>query len=689
MKDDVGFEAGACEIADAANAQLLKLGYDRLGEFLGRLAELRRAFATLDEIGDPATRNAVRRQMAQIAAFEPSVTLIGQVKSGKTSLLNAMSGRPDLLPADVNPWTSVVTSLHLDPDAPRPANAARFCFFDEDEWQKLLDKGGRIGALAQRAGAEEELERIRAQVEAMREKSKARLGKRFELLLGQAHDYEGFDAELVERYVCLGDYFGPQDAESEASHQGRFADITRSADLYLQRKELPLKLCLRDTPGVNDTFMMREQITIRAIRDSRICVVVLSAHQALTTVDMALIRLIANIQSREVVIFVNRIDELSDPGSQIPEIRDSIRETLRDNEGPVDAQIVFGSAYWAQHALSGRLGTMAPESTEALLNWAEASLPPDAPDMEPLDLVFRLSGLPELHAALSQRIAEGPGRELIDRAARAAANLARGLQEVNQPLDLGPGAMREVAMPRDAVEAAFDAISRDARASLQTRLDAVIEGYHLRLDRSHRSFLERACAALVAHLEKNGADAVWSYDPAGLRMLLRTGYQVFGARTQRAAATTYDEAAARIGTLYQAAFRRERPLAIQSPPAPVIAPPVVIGQTIALDIKGTWWRKWWGRWRGYKAHAEGFHDMIKAETDPLVNDLKTGQVAPVLQEVEQLLETFLAEQRDLLLGVYDRSKAGVVEPARFKGQTVAGRLAALSKTIASLSREAA
>ena len=65
--------------------------------------------------------------------------------------------------------------------------------------------------------------------------------------------------------------------------------------------------------------MMREQITIRAIRDSRICVVVLSAHQALSSVDMALIRLISNIKSREVVIFVNRIDELSDPAKQIPE----------------------------------------------------------------------------------------------------------------------------------------------------------------------------------------------------------------------------------------------------------------------------------------------------------------------------------------------------------------------------------
>ena len=47
-----------------------------------------------------------------------------------------------------------------------------------------------------------------------------------------------------------------------------------------------MPLCIRDTPGVNDTFMIREQITIRAIRESRICVVVLAAHQALSSVDL-------------------------------------------------------------------------------------------------------------------------------------------------------------------------------------------------------------------------------------------------------------------------------------------------------------------------------------------------------------------------------------------------------------------
>jgi hypothetical protein len=52
---------------------------------------------------------------------------------------------------------------------------------------------------------------------------------------------------------------------------------------------------------------------------------------------------------------------------------------------------------------------------------------------------------------------------------------------------------------------------------------------------------------------------------------------------------------------------------------------VVIGQTIALDIQGNWWRNWWRRRRGYAAYATEFYAMIEAETDPIVTDLKTTQ----------------------------------------------------------------
>jgi hypothetical protein len=93
-----------------------------------------------------------------------------------------------------------------------------------------------VGELARRAGADKELETVRAQLEEMREKSRQRLGKSFELLLGQQHDYGYVDPELVERYVCLGDDVDP--VHEPDNGQGRFADITKSAELFLSQKGL-------------------------------------------------------------------------------------------------------------------------------------------------------------------------------------------------------------------------------------------------------------------------------------------------------------------------------------------------------------------------------------------------------------------------------------------------------------------
>jgi hypothetical protein len=211
----------------------------------------------------------------------------------------------------------------------------------------------------------------------------------------------------VERYVCLGDDVDP--TMEPDNGQGRFADITKSAELYLSQQGLVWPMCVRDTPGVNDTFLVREQITVNAIRSSRVCVVVLSAHQALSTVDMALIRMIANIRARDVIIFVNRVDELGDPVREIPEIRDSIRETLQAQNGPANATILFGSAHWATHAIDGNWDDLGEASAQALVQMAEHEARGGLEDSNAVDVIWRLSGLPALGRAISERIIEGEG----------------------------------------------------------------------------------------------------------------------------------------------------------------------------------------------------------------------------------------------------------------------------------------
>ena len=625
----------------------LKLGMGVSTEFANDLAQLSRVLQALDKMAGAETSQSLARLKRMLEEFEPSVTLLGQVKSGKTSLVNAMAGWSDLLPSDVNPWTSVVTSLHLTPNSKRLDVAARFSFMSEDEWSRLLTRGGRLGELAGRSGADSELKKIQTQVQSVWDKARQRLGRKFELLLGQQHEYGYFDKNLLERYTCLGDDFDIETDADDDDGQGKFADITQSADLFLNCPTFPFPICLRDTPGVNDTFMMREQVTIRAIRGSRVCVVVLSANQALTSVDMGLIRMISNLNSRELIIFVNRIDELPDPVNQIPEIEASIRQTLKDHHGPEGAEIIFGSAYWANIVLSGTLEDLTESSSNALLEWAKVEMSTIEKEQSSPNIVWEVSGLPELFRCVSDRVVEGEGKALLAKVANSVASIASGLQAANAMTIQSDTTQPLLSMYE--VSTQFNALAQKHLDGLQEDLDDVISTYHNRADRTHLSFVERATHSLITHLEQNGDTEVWEYDPTGLRMLLRSAYKVFGVKMQSAAKKRYEAAVGDLAELYCRAFGDAvHGIQISLPEPPVIPSPVALGQTIALDFRGGWWESWWRRTRGYKAFANRFQKLITAETEDFMNQLKTVQTQEIREEANQSLANFLQEQKSIL-----------------------------------------
>ncbi|MEM9797852.1 MAG: dynamin family protein [Pseudomonadota bacterium] len=651
----------------APSPKYLGRGLNIMEDFRQEADELKEVLQDIEAIGGTQIGRKVRGLMHELDSFEPSVTMIGQIKSGKTTLVNAMIGHPELLPADVNPWTSVVTSLHMNAPRAEDAPAANFKFFDLAEWDHLVENGGRIGELSARAGADQEVQKLREQVAAMREKTKERLGRRFELLLGQSHDYAQFDEALVKRYVCMGDDY---DELSREEQQGQFADITKSADLFLKAPGIPMPLCLRDTPGVNDTFMMREQITIRALRDSKLCVVVLSAHQALSATDMGLIRLISNVKSRRVIIFVNRIDELSDPANQIPEIRESLTETLAKNDAPQDIAMIFGSAYWANAVITGKLDEMVDASAEALQGYAVDQLGPEAADMTVEEMVWMLSGMPSLYDAISARIVESSGARVLNGIRKRAANYVSGLRSSANLVSLRVEGEQVQKMSNAEVAALLDDIRAKAVGDLNARLDVVFSKFGERVDQVHARFLERALESLLQHLETNGDSEVWNYSPDGLRMLMRTGYQVMRRNFAKACETNYTTSARALTEAYARIFDvTAENFAIEPPVTPETPPPVTLAQTIALDLKTSWWKGWWSRRRGYRAFANDFHQLIAAETAPIVDELKVQQAKEIRDSAVGRLEEFLAEQRGILSDISEKSQVSSDELNRIFGVT--------------------
>src|SRR5215510_368951 len=275
------------------------------------------------------------------------VGVIGQVKAGKSSLINALMGKPRLLPTDVNPWTTAVTRIHFGlADAP-PNVAAEFSFFAPDEWEQLSNGSGPIRELTQSLVPGFKVELLQKHVEEMRRRTTLRLGSTLDSLLGKKHVYSLLSPEDLERYICASL------PDSATEQKGAYSDIIKTADLYFGKSEFSFPTTIIDTPGTNDPYLVRDETARRTLESAHLHIVVLTPQQALSTADVALLRILRGLNKDRIVVFLNRIDQLGDLVRDVPMIVQHVQEGLRRELPDADFPIVAGSAFWADAALRG------------------------------------------------------------------------------------------------------------------------------------------------------------------------------------------------------------------------------------------------------------------------------------------------------------------------------------------------
>ncbi|PID36352.1 MAG: hypothetical protein CR993_05815 [Rhodobacterales bacterium] len=621
-------------------------GFEELNQYWSRLDMLEQAIEEFSESALSFVEEPIERVLEKIRAFEPSVSIIGQIKAGKSTLLNALVGQVDLLPSDVNPWTSVITALHLN-SRYRPENTrALFRFFDQHEWDRLIATGGRLGEMAARAGFEGEADEVRNQVIEMRQTTEARLGDEFQDLIGASHAFASFDRSIIDRYICYGD---PSELE-QGSEEGVYADLTKTADLYLEAEGLPRGLCLRDTPGVNDTFMMREQITLNAISDSRVCVVVLSAHQALSTMDIALLRIISAVEAREVLIFVNRIDELPDPAGEQKKIRASIQKTLARVGLNQDIDIVFGSGYWANYALSER-GKLPQRSLDALLSLHKGEFLSSPEALR--NAALESSGILELHRAIAKRIVEGVGAAFmrdIDREIETIIEMSESVENVDA---LYPQGASNTSMTRGDLMMKLADVLQQVTSNFDAAADEVREQLHERLGHAQETFVDSAVDALRSHIAMYGETGAWEHDPMGLRMAMKTAFNSACSKLRREGETGFMAVLDGVEEILQNdlnVFRNTN--TIEFPDQPVHQSPTVLARMLSLDLGGNFWSNMWVAAGAQKLLRIGsgkriekkYRGIIIDETTPLIEELMTEFFDPAVNATRDIITTFALDQ---------------------------------------------
>ncbi len=312
----MGFEARSSMLSAVREPALLSDPTKHDEPIGARLEEGRlRLVALIDRLGDLLGEHAAplleaaSRQLHQRCC---RIAVIGQIKAGKSTFINALAERPGFLPADINPWTAVVTALHFRNSPTPPEHAAVFHLFSADQWKELAEGGGRLRELTERLVPGFQPDLLRAQLEVMRKRAERRLGSKFAELLGQVPSLQDRDARAAvrlrqrrRRQSAIG---GPPRARKI------YSDVTRSADLYFNESPFAYPITLIDTPGTNDPFLVRDEITRRSLENPDVYVFVISALQPLSAADIYMLRLLNGLHKDRIVVFINRADQLANPG---------------------------------------------------------------------------------------------------------------------------------------------------------------------------------------------------------------------------------------------------------------------------------------------------------------------------------------------------------------------------------------
>ncbi len=279
--------------------------------------------------------------LEQLSRHKVRIAFIGQVKAGKSSLMNALMKRPDFLPADGGASTGVTTKVHFG-SPEHPADKPLFHFLTEHEWEGLLCERKTHDAV------EPALQSLpsRGGLESLRRGAQERLGPDYERLLSKHHLFNPVVRQTEES--CVSAVERPREP---STHGKLFSGATRIAEAFLDGNPIPYPSVLIDTPGVNDLFFVQEEMTRANLADADVYVLVLSAQNPLSRADLSFLRLLKGLKRDKIVVAINKIDALADIAEHGAKIEESVQAILKRELPDANIPVVMTSALWANAAL--------------------------------------------------------------------------------------------------------------------------------------------------------------------------------------------------------------------------------------------------------------------------------------------------------------------------------------------------
>lgn len=238
--------------------------------------------------------------IAKINQDTLTIGVIGQMKCGKSTFLNAFVFEDDVLPAATTPMTAALSKITYGEQKKIVAD-----FYSTNDWEE------QKALAAKSIDGVSELEKSKIQAAQELVDKSRKLGGSLSQYLGKTQE-DSFD-NLVE-------YVGAD---------GKFVSITKSVTIYYPKEYLK-GVEIVDTPGFNDPIVSREERTKEFLVKADVVVMLLYAGRAFDATDRTI--LFENVRKcgiGKVLIGINKYDIAYEKGETEDEIKEYVKEELR------------------------------------------------------------------------------------------------------------------------------------------------------------------------------------------------------------------------------------------------------------------------------------------------------------------------------------------------------------------------
>ena len=635
---------------------------------------------------------AARKQLEQRSC---RIAVIGQIKAGKSTFINALAERPGFLPTDINPWTAVVSALHFRRSPTPPEHAAVFHLFSADQWKEVAEGGGRLRELTERLVPGFQPELLRAQLEVMRKRAERRLGSKFAELLGQCHRFKAITPELLADYVSAGDENTQQSPDGK---RRLYSDITRSADLHFHDSPFAYPITLIDTPGTNDPFLVRDEITRRSLENPDIYVFVLSALQPLSAADISMLRLLNGLHKDRIIVFINRVDQLANPGVDAAAIKAAVEKRLRLEFPALQIPVICGSAWLGSLRLQADSAdlhaSLKPAHLKALRH---AGLPAtidatsnrlSTTDRSRVATAMHVgSGMREVSAAITRLMSASSVSMLLRQIAVCLVELARSaevtdraeLKSIGDLLDVRrqeSTSLRASIAEEQASLAAFEERANALQASFQGIAahfsELIASGSQMlrhQLCNLVREFAEHQAESMLNSLENDPKQKAWRCDVLPLREQLEAAYLASFEQTAADLARVERFLYPQLKVIVSSLLPDYRGNLLEVPAWPSAFTPSIapLADKVTMDLGTSWWRQWFAVRRAVEERADHLRHLIEDEFLRIADDLVSEAQDQFKQRVDYIMHRVNAISEGLRTGIERRNENLARELALLNG----------------------